>query len=530
MNESDPRDKRQDGGSDGDGLNRREFLKVAGIASAAAGGAGLGAFGYAAGKDPNTYLGWQNQEGASLVFNRNRYEVEEPTYSRVATTSRPDPRVEQIFERRGRFMREYMRLRGGGGTGEPQARGMAPPGGAQGMGQPAQAREESEPVTAESFSEPLRSYYRANPQDLDLDILNMEELQPMNRADSQEYGDRFILAEAWSAAMGAVGPGPINGPPEMNDFPRGRGGARPEPMRMKDPGRTAELIKAVSHQLGSTLVGITELNPDWVYGYPIRGRGFENLDEPLEIPEWWTYAIVVGTPMSWDPMYANPNYGTSNDAYSRSRIIAARVAAFIEALGYPARTHTPGTSYDLMVPPIAIDAGLGEQGRNGITITPEVGCNLRPAVITTNLPMATDKPIDIGVDDFCLHCKVCAEQCPSGAIPAGDKVEVRGYRRWKIDTAKCQNFWTSNLGNMGCRICVSVCPYTRKANWLHKTAIKLSANDPTGLSEKVLTAMQKSFYPGPDPQDYFMPSLGGTNASYRDPPWWLRTEDFIDLD
>ena len=59
----------------------------------------------------------------------------------------------------------------------------------------------------------------------------------------------------------------------------------------------------MSLQLGSTLVGITELNPDWVYGYPIRGRGFENLDEPLEIPDWWTYAIVVGTPMSWDPMY-----------------------------------------------------------------------------------------------------------------------------------------------------------------------------------------------------------------------------------
>ncbi len=485
------------GGSD---VNRRDFLKLAGLASAAAGGAGLGAFGYAAGKDPNTYLGWQNQEGASLVFNRKRYEVDEPTYQEVGPTSRPDARVEQIFERRGRFMREYMRLRGGPG-----------------------------PITAESFPEPLRSYYLAKPQDLDLDILNTEELQPLNRADAMEYSDPLILSQAWSAAMGAVGPGPINGPPEVNDFPRGRGGTRPEPMKMKDPAKTAELIKVISMQLGSTLTGITELNPDWVYGYPIRGRGFEDLEQPLEIPDWWTYAIVVGTPMSWDPMYANPNYGTSNDAYSRSRIIAARVAAFVKALGYPARTHTPGTSYDLIVPPISIDAGLGEQGRNGIMITPEVGCNFRPAVITTNLPMASDKPIDIGVDDFCLHCKVCAEECPSGAIPMGDKVEVRGYRRWAIDTAKCQNFWTSTLGNMGCRLCVSVCPYTRKANWLHKTAMKVSANDPTGLSEKLLTSMQKSFYPGPDPQDYYMPSLGGANASYREPPWWLKTEDFIDL-
>lgn len=492
-----------DGGrtAGGDGVNRRDFLKMAGLAGATAGGVGLGAFGYAAGKDPNTYLGWQNEEGASLVFNRSRYEVDEPTYVKIGPTSRPDARVEQIFERRGRFMREYMQLRG-----------------------------RPEPISPGDFPEPLRSYYQDQPQDLDLDVLNSEELQPMNRADNLEYGEEFILAEAWSAAMGVVGPRPPSTPPEVNDFPRGRGGIRPEPMRMKDPAKTAELIKAVSLQLGSTLVGITELNPDWVYGYPIGGRGFENRDEPLEIPDWWTYAIVVGTPMSWDPMYANPNYGTSNDAYSRSRIIAARVEAFIKSLGYPARTHFPGTSYDLMVPPIAIDAGMGEQGRNGIMIAPEVGCNFRPAVITTNLPMATDKPIDIGVDDFCLHCKVCAEECPSGAIPMGGKVEIRGYRRWKIDTAKCLNFWTSNLGNMGCRICVSVCPYTRKANWLHKMAMKVTANDPTGLSEKLLTTMQKSFYPGPDPQDYFMPSLGGKNASYRDPPWWLRTEDFIDLD
>ncbi len=532
MSESNPKGMGPGGGNGGEGVNRRDFLKLAGLAGAAAGGAGLGAFGYAAGQDPNSYLGWQNEEGASLVFNKKRYEVDEPTYLKVGPTSRPDARVEQIFERRGRFMREYMRLRGGGGRGFPGMSGQPPQQGQESgaSAEAAQTTPSSGPVTPESFSEPLRSYYQSNPQDLDLDILNSDELQPMNRADSAEYGDEFILAEAWSAAMGAVGPGPISGPPEVNDFPRGRGGTMPEPMKLVDPAKTAELIKAVSLQLGSTLVGITELNPDWVYGYPIRGRGFENLEEPLEIPDWWTYAIVVGTPMSWDPMYANPNYGTSNDAYSRSRIIAARVEAFIKGLGYPARTHVPGTSYDLMVPPISIDAGLGEQGRNGIMITPEVGCNIRPAVITTNIPMATDKPIDIGVDDFCLHCKVCAEQCPSGAIPMGDKVEVRGYRRWKIDTAKCQNFWTSNLGNMGCRICVSVCPYTRKANCLHKTAMKVSANDPTGLTEKLLTSMQKSFYPGPDPQDYFMPSLGGKNASYREPPWWLRTEDFIDLD
>jgi reductive dehalogenase len=476
-------------------LDRRDFLKISGVASAALSGVGLGVFGYASGKDPKTYLGWQNEEGASQTFDRERYAVDEPTYEKVGPTSRPDARVENIFARRGRFMRQYRQVREGG-----------------------------------EFDDLLAAYYEKYPEDLELDRLMMEEIFPKMRADRQEYGERYLLAEAWSDAMFAVGPERVDGPPDVADFPEpDRMGSVREPVVMKDPARTSELIKKVSHELGSTLVGITRLNSDWVYGYPLPGRGFESVDEPLEVPEHWEFAVVVGTPMSWDPMYANPTYGTSSDAYGRSRIIATRVAAFIKSLGYAARTHIPGNSYDLMVPPIAIDAGLGEQGRHGVMITPEVGCNIRPAVVTTNLPLQPDKPIDFGVQDFCAHCKVCAENCPSGAIPMGDKEEVRGYRRYKIDTAKCLNFWSSNLGNMGCRICIAVCPYTRKANWLHKLALKVNTNDPTGLSERALTAMHKAFYEAPGPQDYYIPSLGGENASYREPPWWLKTEDFIDL-
>jgi reductive dehalogenase len=478
-----------------DKLSRRQFLKAAGATSAVAGGVGLGFSGYAAGKDPQTYVGWENEEGAGERFNHKRYEVAEPTYTRVGPTSRPDARVENIFERRMRFRMQYRAVQQGG-----------------------------------EFDELMSAYYEAHPEDLELDRINQEEIMPKHMADARATGDQYLLAQAWSQAMGAVSPRESGGPPDEADFPRPRRGGGPvEPAKLKDPAKTSQLIKEVAHQFGSTLVGITELNPDWVYLHPLRGRGFESQDEPLEIPAHWEYAIVVGSPMSWDPMYANPTYGTSNDAYSRSRIIATRLAAFIKALGYPARTHIPGNSYDLMVPPIAIDAGLGEQGRHGILITPEVGSNIRPAVVTTNIPMEVDRPIDFGVQDFCAHCSICSDVCPSAAIPT-EKTEVRGYLRYKVDTAKCQNFWNSNLGNTGCRICVSVCPYTRKANWLHRTALKVTANDPTGLSERALTALQKSFYEGPDPESYYMPSLGGENASYRDPPWWLKTEDFIDAD
>jgi len=74
-----------------------------------------------------------------------------------------------------------------------------------------------------------------------------------------------------------------------------------------------------------------------------------------------------------------------------------------------------------------------------------------------------------------------------------------------------------------------VCPYTRKANWLHRTALNVLLHDPTGLSDRMLAGMQEILYPGKDPRKYYMPSLGGENASYRDVPWWLKTEDFIEF-
>jgi reductive dehalogenase len=470
-------------------MHRRTFLKATGAAGALAGGAGLGFFGYGAGRDPGSYTGWTLHEGAHQSFERKKWEVDQPHYERTGPTSRPDARTDVIFYRRPTLMR----LR----------------------------RKE---VKADDLEEPYRAFYSKNPDVLELDLLFMNDVLPKQRKDMEEFGKQFLLAEAWSSAMGAVYPAPIDEPPEISDFPR----RRTEPLKMKSPEKTTRLVKKIAHALGSTLVGIARLNRSWVYLYPMRGRGFEP-DKPLEVPKHWEFAIVVGTPMSWDPLYSNPNYGTSNDAYSRSRIIAFRVADFIKRLGYPARPHTPGASYDLMVPPIMVDAGLGEQGRHSVVITPEVGCNFRPAVVTTNIPLVPDKPIDFGVQDFCKTCMICAENCPSGAITTKGKVEIRGYTRYPLNSAKCHNFWHSTLGSMGCRLCIAVCPYTRKANWLHRTALKASMHDPTGLVDNVLTGLQKKFYPGPDPQKYYIPSLGGENASYREPPWWLRTEDFIEI-
>ena len=452
--------------------------------------AGMGMWGVHNGRDPRTHTGCEGFQGACQTFDRRRFAVDRPHYDVVGPTSRADARSEVVFNRIGPLMRAL--------------------------------REGKE---IDEFPEPWRQYYQTHPEDLDVDS-QTDQLRETVRQDAQTPAAKdFILAKAWSQAMAAVQPRRIpDEPPDLSDFP----GEGTEPLAMKDPAKTAKLIKQMSYEFGSVLTGVTRLNPDWVYQYPNRGRGFP-AHEPVEVPAHWTYAIVVGTPMSWDPMFANPTYGTSNDGYSKSRIVAFRLASFIKQLGYAARPHTPGMSYDLMVPPILVDAGIGEHGRHGIVVTPELGSNYRPAVVTTNLPLATDKPIRFGVQEFCRTCKICAEECPSGAITTGGKQVIRGYRRYPFSSSKCYGFWNSKLGNMGCRLCVACCPYTRKSNWVHRSALHVTANDPTGLSHKALTGLQKRLYPGQDPSDYYTESLGGKSASYREPPWWLRTRDFIDL-
>ena len=480
-------------------LSRRNFLKVTGAAAAVAGGAGAGTFGYQAGKDPASYTGCVIKEGGFQTFNRERYAVKGPAYEKVGESRRIDARTEVIFSRTGRVGRQLMR------------EGWTPERGVEGL-----------------KDDLLKVYYGEHPEDMEEDARLFTEIRPKRREEPRENFERFLLSEAWSSAMGAVSPPPIATPPEESDFPRkGRSGEPVEPLKMKSPEKTSKLIKAVAHQLGSVLVGVAKLNPDWVYRHPMRGRGMDP-DEPFDVPEHWVNAVVVGVPMSWDAMYANPNFGSSNEAYSQSRIIAYRLTAFIKKLGYAARPHIPGTSYDLMVPPIMVDAGLGEQGRHSVVITPELGPNFRPAVVTTNIPLKADRPIEFGAGEFCKTCKICAEQCPSGAITMGGKEVVRGYRRYQMHASKCYNFWNSNLGNMGCRICIACCPFSRKSNWLHRTALHVTGSDPTGLSHSLLTEMQKKLYPSPNPQDYYMESMGGRNASYREPPWWMRTEDFIE--
>ena len=65
-------------------------------------------------------------------------------------------------------------------------------------------------------------------------------------------------------------------------------------------------------------------------------------------------------------------------------------------------------------------------------------------MLTTDLPLIPDKPVDFGLQYFCNNCMKCARECPCDAIPFGDKVMFNGYEMWKPDVERCTRYRLTN--------------------------------------------------------------------------------------
>jgi epoxyqueuosine reductase QueG len=68
----------------------------------------------------------------------------------------------------------------------------------------------------------------------------------------------------------------------------------------------------------------------------------------------------------------------------------------------------------------AIAAGLGTFGRHNLVIHPRFGTRVNFTSIITNLAL----PPSPKCQDFCTHCNVCVENCPSRALDEEGKTDV----------------------------------------------------------------------------------------------------------
>ena len=196
--------------------------------------------------------------------------------------------------------------------------------------------------------------------------------------------------------------------------------------------------------------------------------------------------------MSRELLSGAPYFSTllaSSQAYAKSAWTAVQLAAYIRQMGYEARAHH-FSNYQVLAVPVAVDCGLGELSRAGYLITKEFGLGVRLSIVTTDMPLAQDPPADIGVQSFCAQCKICADQCPSGAIPKGEKILHNGVMKWKLDEEKCYAYW--HVNGTDCGICMTVCPWTKPTTKIHRIIADIASIE--GIHQKWMVEAEKLVY------------------------------------
>ncbi|MDP6517541.1 MAG: reductive dehalogenase domain-containing protein, partial [Alphaproteobacteria bacterium] len=233
--------------------------------------------------------------------------------------------------------------------------------------------------------------------------------------------------------------------------------ANADTARYRDPAANARALLSLSYHLGADLTGICEI-PDYAW-YSHDGDG-------KEITPSHRYAVVMLIDQEYDTME-----GASGDdwisgaqsmrAYLRGAEIAGVMAETVRRLGFGARSQTNVDSEVLHIP-LVLWAGLGELSRIGeLVLNPFVGPRFKSVVLTTDMPLEVDRPIDFGLQYFCSNCRKCARECPCDAIPLGPKIVFNGYEIWKPDVERCARYRLTNSKGSACGRCMKTCPLNK---------------------------------------------------------------------
>ncbi|MFH1350957.1 MAG: reductive dehalogenase [Pseudomonadota bacterium] len=348
-------------------------------------------------------------------------------------------------------------------------------------------------IAMRNGSPPYEDYYQRHPE--------KDALDEKNRERAEKSGQKLVQADPVNERLAISGfsrawimsrPDYLEHRARMMVQPVGR---VPQEQVQPDPQKMTRKVKALGLHLGAAKVRVASLDQRWVYTHkPVPHYG-----EPYHLD--YPYVICMAVPQG--PYFMDNHTGLSENwevgwSYSYASFISFAVADFIRTLGWNARA-IPTLSTPYLVTPLFVDCGIGEDGRCGYTVSKEIGNNWRPGGIATDLPLVPDKPVDFGLQDFCERCGICADTCPSGAIPKGGREVVRGYRKWHIDAEKCYAYWNT-IGH-SCGVCQSVCPWNHANSWFHKGIRELAQRFPS--LRKSLVRGEEIFYshnPKPPPR------------------------------
>lgn len=211
-----------------------------------------------------------------------------------------------------------------------------------------------------------------------------------------------------------------------------------------DPKTLAEL-EAYAKSLGIAEIGCTVVNPRYIF------RGFRIL---------FPNAMVFTIEMDREKIRQAPSIPSFIEVfrtYYEVGVIVNKVADFLRQRGFNAHAG-PAVGGDVNYIPVAIDAGLGISGKNGLLITRHSGPRVRLAAVYTdieNLPFAQENS-HAWVHDYCETCNICIQKYPVDAIYPVTKILADGGPAF-IDHTKCAMPFSNDNG---CTLCIKHCPFS----------------------------------------------------------------------
>ncbi len=244
------------------------------------------------------------------------------------------------------------------------------------------------------------------------------------------------------------------------------------------PEAASSEIKHVAQHFGADLVGITAYDPRWIY--KTKFSDLSKTERPNDIPEGMTSVIMTAQAMDYDLIRTVPSAlsgAATGLGYSYDAMVVLSIAQYIRNLGYKAVASLNDSALAI---PLAVQAGLGEYGKNGLLITEKFGPRIRLGKVFTDMPLLPDRAIRFGVKEFCNQCNRCVKGCPVKAIRGGEpsadtfnRSNIKGVVKWTVDGEKCFNYWAAQ--NSDCSICIRVCPYNKDySKWWCRLGIKLA--------------------------------------------------------
>jgi epoxyqueuosine reductase len=223
----------------------------------------------------------------------------------------------------------------------------------------------------------------------------------------------------------------------------------------------------------------------------------ESADERADIRRFLPGArslvsVAVGYGAAHDP--EEPDPGIARIArYARRGDYHAILKRRLVALGRFLAAHAPGARWRVAVDTapvlereVARRAGLGWIGRNTCLVNRRFGCELLLGELVTDLELEPDAP----GPDHCGTCTACLDACPTGALDA-----VEG-----LDSRLCISYLTIEhhgpfepaqsraLGGhlFGCDLCLTACPFTRRARGPCNPALATRPHLGTARTEDLL--------------------------------------------